>query len=112
MGKSRVYQGGDSRCARKGTNRGGKTGQLAEMGGPRVANLLHNRTGTARDCPARRGAHMKVRTLGLGLVLAGFTLASVPAWAQDPKGGGAPGGGASERSGGGGAAAGRENTGS
>lgn len=48
---------------------------------------------------------MKVRTLGLGIVLAGFTLAAAPALAQDPKGGGgAPGGGASERSGGGGAA--------
>lgn len=49
---------------------------------------------------------MKVRKIGLGLVLAGFTLATAaPAMAQsDPRGGsGAPGGGASERSGGGGA---------
>ena len=48
---------------------------------------------------------MKVRQLKLGIVLAGFTLAAAPAFAQSPKeGGGAPGGGASERSGGGGAA--------
>lgn len=48
---------------------------------------------------------MKVRNIGLGIVLAGFTVAAAPALAQqDPKGGGgAPGGGASERSGGGGA---------
>lgn len=49
---------------------------------------------------------MKVRKIGLGIVLAGFTLATAaPAMAQsDPRGGsGAPGGGASERSGGGGA---------
>lgn len=49
---------------------------------------------------------MNVRKLGLGIVLAGFTLASAaPAIAQsDPRGGGGPpGGGASERSGGGGA---------
>jgi hypothetical protein len=49
---------------------------------------------------------MKVRKIGLGIVLAGFTLASAaPAIAQsDPRGGGGPpGGGASERSGGGGA---------
>ena len=49
---------------------------------------------------------MKVRKIGLGIVLAGFTLASAaPAIAQsDPRGGGGPpGGGASERTGGGGA---------
>jgi hypothetical protein len=48
---------------------------------------------------------MKVRDIGLGIVL-GVALAAAPALAQDPKsGGGAPGGGASERTGGGGAAA-------
>jgi hypothetical protein len=48
---------------------------------------------------------MKVRTIGLGIVL-GVALAASPGFAQDPKGGGgAPGGGASERTGGGGAAA-------
>jgi hypothetical protein len=48
---------------------------------------------------------MKVRTIGLGIVL-GVALAASPVFAQDPKGGGgAPGGGASERTGGGGAAA-------
>jgi len=48
---------------------------------------------------------MKVRDIGLGIVL-GVVLAGSPALAQDPKGGGgAPGGGASERTGGGGAAA-------
>ena len=48
---------------------------------------------------------MKVRNIGLGIVL-GVALAASPVLAQDPKGGsGAPGGGASERSGGGGAAA-------
>jgi hypothetical protein len=48
---------------------------------------------------------MKVRTIGLGMVL-GLALAAAPVIAQDPKGGGgAPGGGASERTGGGGAAA-------
>lgn len=36
---------------------------------------------------------MKVRQIGLGIVLAGFTLAATPALArQDPKGGGSPGG--------------------
>src|SRR3954451_2137723 len=70
-----------------------------------MAKLLHNR-GVLPGMSCAEGAHMKVRTVGLGIVLAGFTLVSVPALAQDPKGGGgAPGGGASERTGGGGAAA-------
>src|SRR3954468_6222101 len=73
--------------------------------GESVAKLLHNR-GVLPGMSCAEGAHMKVRTVGLGIVLAGFTLVSVPALAQDPKGGGgAPGGGASERTGGGGAAA-------
>jgi hypothetical protein len=43
---------------------------------------------------------MKVRNFKLGIVVAGLTLASLPALAQDPKGGGGPAaGGASERSG-------------
>src|SRR3954468_18109959 len=72
--------------------------------GESVAKLLHNR-GVLPGMSCAEGAHMKVRTVGLGIVLAGFTLASVPALAQDPKAGGGPGGGTSERTGGGGAAA-------
>src|SRR3954462_2352594 len=68
-----------------------------------MAKLLHNR-GVLPGMSCAEGAHMKVRTVGLGIVLAGFTLVSVPALAQDPKGGGAAPGGASDRNGSGGAA--------
>src|SRR3954471_3825383 len=71
--------------------------------GESMAKLLHNRS-VLPGMSCAEGAHMKVRTVGLGIVLAGFTLVSVPALAQDPKGGGAAPGGASERTGTGGAA--------
>src|SRR4030095_15547363 len=104
---------GKAECIKLGTEvapgRGQKSGKSAAADPNCLPNLWQicctiRAVQPGSSCAEER--NMKVRTLGLGLVLAGFTLASVPAMAQDPKsGGGAPGGGASERSGGGGAAA-------
>ena len=46
---------------------------------------------------------MKPFNLKLGILIAGFTLAAAPAFAQKPEGGGSPGGGAADRSSGAGA---------
>src|SRR5437868_2383401 len=62
-----------------------------------MANLLQNQGAYCQRFPPGGGL-MKVRTLALGLVMTGFTLASaVPALAQNPKVSD-PGGGSGARS--------------